>query len=74
MTIFGNFKKNYTYIFHNTEDQMVIFGCLVCVNLNWIKNYNKMLDKMKKKSYYCIISGRDAKIPGFSLSLAPGSF
>ena len=57
MTIFGNLLKNYTYIFHKTEDQMVIFGCLVCVNLNWIKNYNKMLDKMKKKSYYCIISG-----------------
>ena len=62
MTIFGNLKKNYTYIFHKTEDQMVIFGCLVCVNLNWIKNYNKMLDKMKKNPIIASFQGYFIKV------------
>ena len=37
-TISGHFFANYMNIFHKTEIQMVISGCLVCLNPNWIKS------------------------------------
>ena len=40
MTISGHFFVNFINIFHKTEISTVIFRCLTCLNLNWIKNYN----------------------------------
>ena len=45
MTISGHFSASYIKILHKTEVQMVIFMCLMCLNLNWIQSYNIILVK-----------------------------
>ena len=40
LTICGHFFGKYIDIFHKTEIQTVILRCSVCLNFNWIKNYD----------------------------------
>ena len=40
LTIFGHFFASYINIFYKTDVQTVILRCLVCLNLDWIKNYD----------------------------------
>ena len=40
------FFANYIDDFHKTEYQTVIFRCLTCLNLYWIKSYDILLDKI----------------------------
>ena len=43
---FWSYYANYRKVFHKSEVQTIILRCLVCLNLNWIKNYNIMLVKI----------------------------
>ena len=39
--ISGHFSPNCMFIFHKNESQMVILRCLMSLNLNWYKSYDK---------------------------------
>ena len=39
--ISGHFFANGMFIFHKTEIQTVILRCLMSLNLNWYKSYDK---------------------------------
>ena len=48
MTIFGHCFANCMFIFHKTEVQTVILRCLMSLNLNWYKSYDKKHKNAKK--------------------------
>ena len=36
-----SFLANYIFIFHKTEIQTVVLRCLMSLNLNWYRSYDK---------------------------------
>ena len=67
------------FIFHKTEVQTVILRCLMGLNLNWLKSYDKeckyfhfpFLRLCKKQSFaffaFCVISFKPSKIQTYSV-------
>ena len=60
LTISCHFFANYMFIFHKTEIQTVILRCLMNLNLNWFKSYDKKHKNAKNAKdenfYFCIKS------------------
>ena len=61
-TISGHFLANYMKIFHKKEVQTVILRCLVCLNLNWIKDYDIILVKKKFMPENALFQGYFAEV------------
>ena len=48
-TISSHFVDTYLYIFHKTEDQMVILRCWTGLNHNWFKSYDTKCNAGQKE-------------------------